>query len=179
MIRIKCSVVACLLLLLLASVAPAGKIGYIEDFALADERAEALKQLIPGTRDYYYYHCLHFQHVEQFDQVDKLLAAWIKRYGHTARVKEIQNRQALLTYDKNPEKSLEFIRQRLGIHFNHQRESLGGEPNFPTTLDQNLISRATLMRLALRRHSNLAGFEKSSFDWLAQAELNPTRRRHL
>ena len=30
-----------------------------QDFALAKDRATALKLLIPGTEDYYYYHALH------------------------------------------------------------------------------------------------------------------------
>ena len=36
----------------------AGEIDYIEDFVLAKQRERALKQLIPGTEDYYYYHCM-------------------------------------------------------------------------------------------------------------------------
>ena len=47
------------LLVLTGTTVLAAEIGYIEDFALAKDRAEALKQLIPGTEDYYYYHCLH------------------------------------------------------------------------------------------------------------------------
>jgi hypothetical protein len=31
----------------------AGEIGFVEDFALARDRAAALRQLIPGTEDYY------------------------------------------------------------------------------------------------------------------------------
>ncbi len=41
---------------LAVSLCPGGEIGYVEEFALAKDRAEALKQLIPGTDDYYYYH---------------------------------------------------------------------------------------------------------------------------
>ena len=37
----------------------ATEIGYIEDFALARDRTVPLKQLIPGTEDYYYYHAIH------------------------------------------------------------------------------------------------------------------------
>ena len=40
----------------LPSSATAGDIGFVEDFALAKDRAAALKQLIPGTEDYYFYH---------------------------------------------------------------------------------------------------------------------------
>ena len=36
-------------------------IGYVEDFALAPDREAGLKDLIPGTREYYYYHPLHPQ----------------------------------------------------------------------------------------------------------------------
>ncbi len=32
------------------------EVGFVEDFALARDRATALKQLIPGTEDYYYLH---------------------------------------------------------------------------------------------------------------------------
>jgi tetratricopeptide (TPR) repeat protein len=34
-------------------------IGFEETFALASDRGAALDQLIPGTRDYYFYKCLH------------------------------------------------------------------------------------------------------------------------
>src|SRR3979409_1054460 len=39
----------------------ASEIGFEEDFALSGNREETLKQLIPGTDDYYYYHCVHYQ----------------------------------------------------------------------------------------------------------------------
>lgn len=156
------------------------EIDYIEDFALAKDRAAALKQLIPGTANYYYYHCLHYQHTEQFDKVEAMLPLWVKRYGYTTRVWQIKNRQALLTYEKNPAASLEYIRQRLGIHFNHQQESLGKARNLPLSLDQKLISRATLTRIALSRYrSNTSGFENSALDWLVGIKLDPNRRRHL
>ena len=37
------------------------EIGFIESFVLASDRAEVLKQLIPGTEDYYYHQALHAQ----------------------------------------------------------------------------------------------------------------------
>ena len=166
-------VVAC------AAAAEAQEIGFIEKFALAEDRTEALKLLIPGSEEYYYFHCLHYQNTEQFDRVDELLKAWIKRYKYTPRVYQIQNRQALLTYERDPAASLELIRQRLGIQFNHQRDTIGEKPNLPTELDPALISRTRLTQLAKQRHKNLAGFENAALDWLVATELNPDRRRHL
>ena len=91
----------------------AEEIGYIEDFALAQDRTEALKQLIPGTEDFYYYNCLYYQNIEQYDRVEQLLQAWIQRYNYTPRVREIQYRQALLTYPQHPKESLDFLQRTL------------------------------------------------------------------
>src|SRR5262245_61787410 len=82
----------------------AGDIGYAEDFALAKDRATALKQLIPGTEDYYYFHCLHLLNTGEFDRLAALTAPWHQRHGQTARLTEIQLRHALLTYEKDPKR---------------------------------------------------------------------------
>ena len=102
-------------IVLMVSVSGGGEIGFVEDFALAKDRSVPLKQLIPGTEDYYYYHCLHLQNRGERDEVDNMLELWIKRYGRTERVIEIENRRALLRYDKKPQESLALIRQRLGL----------------------------------------------------------------
>jgi hypothetical protein len=158
----------------------AGEIGYIEAFSLAAEREEALKQLIPGTEEFYYFHCLYFQQTEQWAKVDQMLAAWIERYQHTARVIEIQNRQALLTYDQNHQRALDLIRQRLNLQFNHQRELLNQNPNLPTALDPALIARERLAGIGFNNYRNsVEGFEDAALDWLLTLELNPDQRRHL
>ena len=46
-------------ILLLPAVSLAGEIDFIEKFSLSLDGTEALKQLIPGTNDYYYYLFLH------------------------------------------------------------------------------------------------------------------------
>src|SRR5690242_20483884 len=98
----------------LASRASAGEIGYIEDFSLAKDRAASLRQLIPGTEDYYYYHCLNSLNTEQFDKAAALTRPWLQRYGQTPRLTEIQTRYALLTYERRPQQSLAYLRNRLG-----------------------------------------------------------------
>jgi hypothetical protein len=170
---------SCLCLLISGSSVRAEEIGYVERFVLSEDRAEALQQLIPGTEDYYYYNCLHLQHTEQFDKADELINLWIKRHKYTARVHQILNRQALLTYDRNPQRTLGRIQERLNLQFNHQREILGQKPNLPSTLNQKLISRETLAARANSRHRNLQGFEESAFEWLVSQRLDATRRRHL
>ncbi|MCY2939463.1 MAG: hypothetical protein NTV55_14045 [Planctomycetota bacterium] len=51
-----------------ASTSRAGEIDFVESYALAADRAQVLKQLIPGTENYYYYNCLHLIQTEQLDK---------------------------------------------------------------------------------------------------------------
>src|SRR5947209_12225795 len=103
--------------LILASVAWADEVGFVEDFALARDRAAALRQLIPGTEDYYYYHCLHYLNTEQYAKVEEMTRPWLTRHGQTPRLTEIQTRQALLSYGRDPQRSLAYIRRQLDLRF--------------------------------------------------------------
>ena len=165
--------------LFLISALRAGEVGYIEDFALARNRAATLAQLIPGTEDYYYYHCLHYLNTEQFERAEALTRPWLQRFGQTARLTEIQTRYALLTYTKNPERALTYLRTHLDLHFNQQKIVLGAAPNLPITLDPRLISRDTLRAYSFAHWQNLDNFEDAALDWLASEDLTWERRRNL
>ena len=39
----------------------AGEIGFVEDFALAEDREAVLARLVPGTEESFYFHALHLQ----------------------------------------------------------------------------------------------------------------------
>ena len=160
--------------------AAAAEIGWIEDYSLATDRTVPLKQLIPGSEDYYFYTCLHYQALEQWDQVDATLKAWIDRYRDTPRIREIQNREALLTYKTNPQRTLALIRERLNLQFNHQREQLNQKPNLPTKLDPAIISRERLIQQAFGPFpTTVQGFEPAAIDWLIALKLTPDQRRSL
>ncbi|MEI6235857.1 MAG: hypothetical protein WCT04_22610 [Planctomycetota bacterium] len=163
----------------------ASEVGFAEDFALSTNRDETLKQLIPGTDDYYYYNCVHLQNTTQFAKVDDLLKKWIQQYGENGRVQEIQNRQALLAFGNDPKKTFDFVSWRLGLQFNHQRHIPGQKPNYPTRLDPTTFAPATLKTNALNRHGDLSGFEDSALDMLMAAPeftgdtADVNRRRQL
>ena len=166
--------------ILQAREARTAEIGFIEDFALAADRELPLAQLIPGTEDYYYYHCLHYQNQQQYDRVEALLTDWIERHKVTPRVQEIQHRQALLTYGQDSAKTLQYLQKQLDLRFDHQRDTLDRAAELPTRLDESLITRDRLTQVALDRHrDNLDGFEDSALQWLATQQLDPARRRNL
>ena len=155
------------------------EIGFIETFALSQDRSSALSELVPGTEDYYYYHCLHYQNTEQLDKVDKLLTPWIKRFGNTNRVQIIRNRQALLNFDRDPEGTYKYFQSALKLKFNHQREIPQAQRDLPTRLDTNLINTERLLKSALSRKKDTGQIENTGLELLAREALDKTRRRHL
>ena len=163
----------------LLATATASEVGFVEDFSLARDRTEPLKQLIPGTEDYYYYHCLHYLNTGAFDGLAKMLPVWIKRHGYSTRVKEIRNRQALLAYAREPQKALAHLRNELGLRFSHQKEVLDRKTNFPTSLAPERISRETLGKIALSSYRGVHGFENAGLEYAAGLGLDPERRREL
>ena len=165
--------------LLVASFGVAGEIGFIEDFAIGKDRAAALRQLIPGTEDFYFYHGLHYLNSEQFDKVEALFTPWLERFGQTPRLTEIQTRLALQTYERNPQKTLTYLREHLDLRFNHERNIPGAIPQLPTTLDPAVIARGALRTHSLNDWRNLENFEDSALDWLAAENLDWERRRNL
>ncbi len=165
----------------------AQEIGFLEDFALAENRETALKQLVPGTEEFYFFHCLHYQHTEQLNKVDEFLQPWIKRFGYSTRVNQIRNRQAILKYSDDPDGTLKFLIQQLSLHFSHQREIPHTQRDLPSKLDPKTISIETLIDGAFSRYSNTQGFSDSGLRLLAQGahdnlkprDLNRDQRRHL
>lgn len=163
--------------LLLSSNSWAEEISPNEGFVL--DRAAALQELIPGTEDYYYYTALDLEQKGELAASKKLIDAGVKKYGHSARLRELENRHALKVYSKDPDYSLKYIRRNLDLRFHHQQKKLRPEKELPTKLDQGLISFPTLAKQAFKEKRHTKRFEDSAFDYLVIAPLNPDQRRDL
>lgn len=152
-----------------------------ETFALAADRAKALEQLIPGTEDYYYYHCLHLEQQGKSAEIAAHLKTWVARHGWTARAHEIQRRQLLINLKKDPKAGFEQIRRDLGLDFGHEREIEGQTTDYPVRLDPAQVSRESWMASAWSYggSSDLQGFSDAALDFLAVQKLEPDRRRAL
>ena len=148
-------------------------VGFEETYALAKDRAAVVAKLIPGTPDYYYYHCRERLDARDFPAVKQTLATWIQRHGRTDRVVEIENREALLSYDEDPSRTYAFLRERLGLRYEHARVIPGAPSDLASRLDPALLDRATLIKRALRaRSGTVKGFHQRALAGLANTELN-------
>jgi hypothetical protein len=165
-----------------ASVLAQGEeIGVTEDFALAPKREDALAQLIPGSEDYFYYHCLHFQNTGQLDKVPPLLATWEKQLGAGGqRLEEMRNRQALLSFEKAPQDTINFLRDKFNPELNFQRIVPGQSANLPSAVEAAETSRDAFQKKALGENSGLSGFKPSGLPALiGKEDLSPRRVREL
>lgn len=175
----------CLSLILLPGNSQAGnEVGFEELFALSADREAALKQLVPGTEEYYYYHALHAQNQGRHDEVETLLKTWLERYEHadgTPRYREIRNRALLLSYDRDPLGALERLRLELGLQFLHEQDRPDAKPQLPTILDPALVDRDAFLRQALQDVNSLSAVSDRGLDALLRSDVafNPSQRREL
>lgn len=125
-------------------VASAEPIGFIERYALAKDRTAALAELVPGTEEYFYYHCLHYQLTGQLEEADAMLARWpvdktfVKsRYNRLRQ--SIEDRQRLLTYSTSPDRTINHLQKRLEVQLEHPAPRVAGVRRFPSRLDESTI----------------------------------------
>lgn len=155
---------------------------FLERYALSDDRAAVLSELVPGTEVYYYFTSLYHQEQGDFARVDALLKTWVERHGESAAVTAIRHRQALMRYETEPQATVDYLTDHFGLRFNHERQIPGEAPDLPTALDPELISREALLKTALQRLQNSSitnVFTPRAYPWLLRVDLPAEHRRVL
>ncbi len=156
--RFLCGAVLTLLMLSHSlSTAHAEPIGLIERYALAEDRQAVLDELIPGSVEFYYYHCLHYQVSGQLDLAEAKLQEWEndKQAQNSPLLVGIRDRQRLLTYGTSPDRTITYLRQRLGIRLDHAARPIRGQRQYPDTLPAELLKVDALIDEALRSDKQL------------------------
>ncbi|MFM7805535.1 MAG: hypothetical protein ACKPGK_13710, partial [Verrucomicrobiota bacterium] len=155
-------------------------IGFIETFALAGDREATLGQLVPGTEEHYFFHALHQQSSGQAAKFAATMAQWAERFPDSEQRRMLENREALLAYGKDPQRTLRHLRERLGLQFDHAPRLPDQKPDLPTSLEAAVVSREAFLGKVLQRDS-LEGLAEDESDRLVrdQVPLRPGQRRTL
>jgi hypothetical protein len=158
--------------------ADAGEIGFIEEFALAMNRDTELAKLIPGTEEFFFYSCLHYQTTGKLAESNSILDAWISKFGLTEDARRMQMRQMLLSYTPtSPEATLEYLKQNLGLNIYHDRPNPNEAAQLPTKLDPALIDWATRFHEAVTTNNRLEQIEDIVLgEALPIIQFNPDHR---
>src|SRR5215207_8353 len=155
--RLPAALLALSFILLPGAIWAEGEIGFEEKFVLAVDREKALGELVPGSKDYYYFHALHFQHTRSEARLREILDQWRKRFpDESPRRRTIENREALLRYEKAPQQTLEYLKDRLKVQLNHEQVAQDAKPNLPTALDPKLIARSVFEEDVLNNDAELS-----------------------
>jgi len=168
--------------LALAFCSQAQEIGYIETFSLAGDRESALKELVPGTDDYFYFHALQAQNTGARQRFQEGMDGWIReRNGSvTENARELLNRQALLDYEKEPKKTLDYLRRELDLYFAHSRKTGELTSDAPTVLDNTRLSIQTLLPRALAvEPRSLERLEDAGLRLAEGRKITDEQRRNL
>jgi hypothetical protein len=150
-----------------------------EALALAEDRATALAQLLPGSEDHDYYRCLHAQHAGALDDADAILHAWPERHGKTERYERLRLRQLLYRVSADPERAADETRDWFGVGHWHEAEVEEVDPTRATRLAHAAFSGAALLEEALRYDTNLTQVSDEGLLELIARPLEGARRRVL
>ncbi len=173
---------AVLTLTALSGVARAdNEVGFIERFALAPDREKTLGELVPGSEDFYYYHALHYQNTRDEGKFTDVMNQWKKRYPRSERRRVIENREALIGYGNNPQKTLAWLREKLNLQFNHVQEARDKKPDLPSSLDPKRVAREVFEKDALVHDGGLGSLSQEALEELVKRRvpLDEQRRRAL
>jgi hypothetical protein len=131
-------------------------IGFIEKFALADDRTIAMQELIPGSHDYFYYHILHHQNSGQLPEAQGMLEQWSALQNLPPTYQKLLTRQRILSYASNPQGALDYLRQEMGLTLGHAPPQADQAKDLPTFLDPSIHDPKRLLDAALVHDPSLS-----------------------
>jgi len=158
--------------------------GFLERFALAEERTPVLQELLPGSDDAFYYKALHELNLGDFKSFQSTMESWKRERKSQGwpddRARELLNREAVLNYTAEPQGSLKYLTEQLNLHFNHTRRDASRVVNLPSAFDNTLIARAKLLDEALQQQPrDLSRIEKQGCFLLEDRPLPAEQRLDL
>ncbi|HEX5058019.1 MAG TPA: hypothetical protein VFV99_01610 [Kofleriaceae bacterium] len=150
----------------------------LEALALADNRAAALSQLLPGSEDHDYYRCLHAQHRGAFDEAQVILDAWHERHGDTERYRRMRLRQFWYRLGTSPDTAADDIRDLYGVSHWHEADAPDVDPSRPTKLAAGAFTGDKLLTEAMS-WTDLSQVTDEGLYELLDRTLDATQRRAL
>ncbi len=148
-----------------------------EAFAWGD-RTEALSMLVPGTEDFFYYTCLHHELEGEFEAFDREFARWKASNGDrwTSRMHELHRRRSLSAFEREPERTWEFLRTQAGHRFNHRPRHQQQDKAAPSVVRPEQVSLQAFLRQA-RGRNRMREFTDRGLELALEQSLNEQELR--
>ena len=143
-----------LISLLLALPLGAADLDFKEAFADPATRDAAISQLVPRTQDWFFHLALSHQLSGNKEAFQKVMADWEssaeEKNSHLSLdgYKTLKNRELLLGYGDDPEKSAAGLIELLNLKFNDSRPDAQADQKLPDELDNSLLTEAAFENIA-------------------------------
>lgn len=152
---------------------------FLEAFVWGD-RAAALKELVPSTDDYFFFHCLHHQLAGDRVAFQQTLEQWraANQGQWNARMIELRRRQRLMDFDRDPEELWSFLRSDQNLRFDHRPRHERPAVRHPGVVEQERYSLEAFLTEA-RRIGLLTSLSPRGLEWVLKPDVTPDDRRAI
>ncbi|MFC7339508.1 hypothetical protein ACFQY0_20115 [Haloferula chungangensis] len=136
----------------------AADLDFKERFADPVSRDRALESLIPGTRDWFFYHALDQQLSGRTVDFAKTMADWKAANDSSIRpvvldgYETLVTRELLLRYESDPQKNLAALIERFDLKFDASRPDAREVEKLPSVLDPQLITHGAFSHAAALKY---------------------------
>ncbi|MEP4079580.1 hypothetical protein [Haloferula sp.] len=132
----------------------AADLDFKEEFADPESRDDSLEQLVPGTRDWFFYRALDHQLSGRADKFTATMNSWKATNELPTRIVKLDGyetlatRELLLRYEADPKRNLAGLIDLLDLSFEDSRPDAREVEKLPSRLDPSIISRRAFEKSA-------------------------------
>ena len=162
-----------------AKAAEPSDLEFLEAFVWGD-RAAALKELVPNTDDYFFFHGLHYQLAGDRVAFQKNLDQWLaaNRGQWNERMLELRRRQRLMDFDRDAEALWSFLRDDQNLRFDHRPRHEQPAVRLPSAVEPERYSLEAFLAEA-RRTDLLNNLTPRGLEWILKPDVAPDVRRAI
>ena len=151
----------------------------LEDFALAEDRAQVVERMLPGTESRRFYEALLALQEGRFSDFDRLAAEWQHADRHSRSLMRLRVRRELLGFEADPERGWRYWIDRLRLTFSHRAPGAENETRWPSAIaPEDLSDGAFLARSTDGTNTAFSAFPQAGLlrvDAAALSEENLAR----
>lgn len=148
----------------------------LEKYALSSNRKQLLQRLVPGTKNYYFYHALFALQQKQWKKADDWISRGRKRFPYDSRFKNLRLRAALVSWSPSSEQRHQQLLKLLKLRFSHEPPiQKHGSKRVPRIAKLGLFSLKSLRKMLPRFFHKVSAYQRKNGNFKRSFKPSLTR----
>lgn len=148
----------------------------LEKYALSSNRKQLLQRLVPGTKNYYFYHALFALQQKQWKKADDWISRGRKRFSYDSRFKNLRLRAALVSWSPSSEQRHQQLLKLLKLRFSHEPPiQKHGSKRVPRIAKLGLFSLKSLRKMLPRFFHKVSAYQRKNGNFKRSFKPSLTR----